>query len=436
MAADLDRQLPKPPQPQDGKRERVPMAPPISSKRSSLPKSSSPPPFQSSPTPVKTAKPRILREGPLPAQVDSKQTSCRHSLPSDPSQLPTDTADPRTSRGGPQPAQAPTDTSSARGIRNSPRRLESLSSEHAANPYRSWLSELADRTRWPMPWPTGGSEFIDNGYQVLPVRHRDDLEIALTVSSFCPCISRFEHQVFQCSGAENFFDNWEVTRMAMPNGFSFRTDALQRVFAELPFARTGSYTNTDYSNPGVWDALHQEPKVLMRFLWALTSNIFTRWDTRTENVGRREVATWMGQAFTYAVIFTELTNADNQLKIFGGSIHPKDVDIMMRAAEQLRKLMVEIYAEYEEPDKYHSLAYTGIVGDRHPRVVSYKEFQGRRPQPIEVQGDPFGAMMDKVKELRERRKTPALAEGSTDSNPDKEIDDSDESGMHFKNGNG
>ncbi|EKD12189.1 uncharacterized protein L3040_003389 [Drepanopeziza brunnea f. sp. 'multigermtubi'] len=436
MAADPDRQLPKPPQPQDGKRERVPMAPLISSEKSSLPKSSSPSPFQSSPTPVKIAKPRILREGPLLAQVDSKQTSCLNSLPSDPSQLPTDTADRPTSRGGPQPAQAPTDTSSARGIRSSPRRLESLSSTHAANPYRSWLSELADSTQWPMPWPTGGSEFIDDGYQVLPVRHRDDLEISLIGSSFCSCISRFEHQVFQCSGAENFFDNWEVTRMAMPNGFSFRTEALQRVFAELPFARTGSYTNTDYSNPSVWDALHQEPKVLMRFIWALTRNIFTRWDTRTENVGRQEVAGLMGQAFIYAVIFTELANADNQLQIFGGLIFPKDVDIMMRAAEQLRRLMVEIHAEYKEPDKYHFLAYTGIVGDRRPRVVSDKEFQGRRPQPIEVQGDPFGAMMDKVRELRERRKTPALTEGSKDSNPDKEIDDSDKGDMLFKNGNG
>jgi hypothetical protein len=53
-------------------------------------------------------------------------------------------------------------------------------------------------------------------------------------------------------GAENCFDNWEVIRMAMPNGFRFRTEALQRVFAELPFVRPGSYTNTDYSNPGIW----------------------------------------------------------------------------------------------------------------------------------------------------------------------------------------
>jgi hypothetical protein len=188
------------------------MAPPISSKRSSLSQSSSPPLLQSSPTPVKTAKPGILQESPLLAQVNSKQTSCRPSPPSDPSQLPTNTADRRTSRGGPQPAQAPTDTSGARGTLNSPRRLENLSSTHAANPYRSRLSELADRTRWPLAWPTGASEFIDNGYQVLPVRHRDDLEISLAIeSSYCPCISRFEHQVFRCKYLDRYVHDLNLT---------------------------------------------------------------------------------------------------------------------------------------------------------------------------------------------------------------------------------
>ncbi|KAI6714588.1 hypothetical protein JHW43_002852 [Diplocarpon mali] len=263
------------------------------------------------------------------------------------------------------------------------------------------LSEKARHSHWPLPWARMNFNADDP-----PVQKFSDVQITQAPDSFCPCVSRFEHKVFKCPFPDhlNLFINWEVERI-VTGSYRYRTGSLQKVFAGYPFIDDEAYRNINYARPRIWDALHQEPRVLLKFLWRLTNAVLVHWDNRDlywdDYNGQREAATLRGQAFTYSIVYTKLIEESNQQEIYRGKFQDDDVGFMKRIIVQLRNLVDEIDSEFEEPEEFDQVGLIGHIAASGPGPVMSGSYRQRRTEPGTRNQHPIDAMME-IMESRDR----------------------------------
>ncbi|KAK2624725.1 hypothetical protein QTJ16_005918 [Diplocarpon rosae] len=289
------------------------------------------------------------------------------------------------------------------------------------------LSEQAKHSHWPLPWARMIFKADDP-----PIHKFSDVQITQIPDPFCPCVSRFEHKVFKCPFPDhmNLFINWEVERI-VTGSYRHRTEALQNVFAGYPFIDDGAYSNINYAHPRIWDGLHQEPRVLLKFLWRLTNAVLVHWDNREKYWDRQnsqqEAATLRGQAFTYTIVYTKLSEKNNQQKIYGGQFRDDDVEFMKRIIVQLRKLVDEVDAEFEEPEEFDQVGLIGHIAASGSASVASGSYRQRPTEPGTSYRHPIDAMMEI---MESRNRGPTEQHISTGDTTDEESDGELEENNH------